>query len=195
MTQFLFYASIFHPSLALIKQKQKSKPFSSVGSWMPSIWENELHDAKKKNQSRKQVLFSPSFLFTPEKWSSFPTPHPTPRPGYPWIPLWQPGAPRAGFHSCVNLVGSHAWSFLCLWTVSLGQVFHSPVPSAPKGSGFAARLIMKSRAWGRSGMEEENSSVSHHPQVPSTASTHKAALLAHGKQIWVVFGPRLGGLI
>ena len=145
-----------------------------------------------------------SFLVCARKTVLSKPPHPS--PAQPWAsldPLLQPAAPRAGFQ-----LGESGWIPRSVLPVSLdclcGVSFHSHVPRAPRGTGFAARLILKSRAWGRWGMEGENSSVSHCPQVPSAALVHKAGdvkkkkkviLLAHGKQIRVVFGPRLGGRI
>lgn len=108
----------------------------------------------------------------PEK-QSFPN-HPSPaQPRASLDPLPQPAAPGAGFQ-----LGESGWIPRSVLPVSLGCLcgvsFHSHVPRAPRGTGFAARLILKSRAWGRSGMEGENSSVSHCPQVPSAALVHKA---------------------
>ena len=192
-----------HPSLALHEETNKQGLLlcGLTDTRHLGEWSLQCREEEPKQEAGTSLL---DFLVCARK-TVLLSKAPQSSPGHPGSPFRSQRPPELAL-SWVNLVGGHARSCLCLWTASVERVFHSPVPSAPRGTGFAEHLILKSRASGRSGMEGENGSVSHCPQVPSSALVHKAGdvvffflkkaiLLAHGKQIRVVFGPRLGSRI
>ena len=135
-----------------------------LGEW--SLW-------WRKEEPEQEVGTILSFLVCARKTVLSKPPQPSPALGIPG-PSSTASGPRswlsAGWIWLDPTLGPACVFGLPLWS----EVFHSRVPNAPRGTGFAARLILESRAWGRSEMEGENGSVSHCPQVPSAALVHKA---------------------